>query len=401
MFFFLNFTSYSEEFNVDMLIRGVNQAGLALHSGEVTAITTVKRPASKSEGEIDAWIQAEQEQELKGFTPDPLHPHVDAKKYETDYLIPKLNFRANSYRQRSEIDHSVTLFQYVVPPGSTRPTVYQYKMTTIDAPNHLLNSQTAQFLQAGVFFLLAYDGNIQVKQEIGNITFAYPSSHAAQIFSRDKHGGFVGFRFGRSLVPPETKLIGKENIDGSECYILAFTSRETETQLWVDTSIDFCSRKVKILRSTPERVYTYVDITYKQFERFGDIWFPRITERTVYQKDQTIRLKRHIEVISAEFNIDFPNDFFQIDRDFYLQQSRRRSPDMGFLPDSGISPILTSTEMDTLLLLCGPQSLSRICELLKVNTNLSELKKLSGFDSNRGTTMLGLKEAATYKGLAH
>lgn len=53
-----------------------------------------------------------------------------------------------------------------------------------------------------------------------------------------------------------------------------------------------------------------------------------------------------------------------------------------------------------LTLLCGPKSLLRICELLKVKTNLREIKKLSGFDQNRGTTMLGLKKAAAYKNLA-
>ena len=61
---------------------------------------------------------------------------------------------------------------------------------------------------------------------------------------------------------------------------------------------------------------------------------------------------------------------------------------------------LPSTDSEELLLLCGPQSLLRICEILNITTNLNELKKLTQFTPTRGTTMLGLKDAATYKGLA-
>lgn len=78
-------------------------------------------------------------------------------------------------------------------------------------------------------------------------------------------------------------------------------------------------------------------------------------------------------------------------KDFYGISDRHQG--IGLLPDS-------DSEMDPSLLLCGPQSLSRICELLEVETSPVELQKLSGFASNRGTTMLGLKAAATYKGLA-
>ena len=50
-------------------------------------------------------------------------------------------------------------------------------------------------------------------------------------------------------------------------------------------------------------------------------------------------------------------------------------------------------------MLCGPLSLLRVCEILEVEANLEELKQLSGFDPNRGTTMLGLRDGAKYKGL--
>ncbi|MYB95975.1 DUF1573 domain-containing protein [Candidatus Poribacteria bacterium] len=41
----------------------------------------------------------------------------------------------------------------------------------------------------------------------------------------------------------------------------------------------------------------------------------------------------------------------------------------------------------------------RICELLKIETSIDELIKLTGFNPDRGTTMLGLKQAATFKNI--
>ena len=49
--------------------------------------------------------------------------------------------------------------------------------------------------------------------------------------------------------------------------------------------------------------------------------------------------------------------------------------------------------------LCGPQSLLLVCRGLGVDAELDELRNLSGFDEEKGTTMLGLKKAAEAKGL--
>ena len=49
--------------------------------------------------------------------------------------------------------------------------------------------------------------------------------------------------------------------------------------------------------------------------------------------------------------------------------------------------------------LCGPKSLLVVCNKLKVQTNIEELKQLSGYDETQGTTMAGLYKAAQAKGL--
>jgi predicted double-glycine peptidase len=100
-----------------------------------------------------------------------------------------------------------------------------------------------------------------------------------------------------------------------------------------------------------------------------------------------------IEIMDAQFNVDFPEDFFEIDKVYY------EPPNMGQLPDA--EPIPETPAPDTnKLLLCGPNSLLHLCGLLNVDANIDELKKLSEFDPENGTTMKGLEAAATYKGLA-
>ncbi|MCL6628994.1 MAG: DUF1573 domain-containing protein [Armatimonadetes bacterium] len=49
--------------------------------------------------------------------------------------------------------------------------------------------------------------------------------------------------------------------------------------------------------------------------------------------------------------------------------------------------------------LCGPTALLVVCRSLEVPADLEELKRLSAFNEERGTTMLGLKQAAEAKGL--
>lgn len=49
--------------------------------------------------------------------------------------------------------------------------------------------------------------------------------------------------------------------------------------------------------------------------------------------------------------------------------------------------------------LCGPKSLLGICKLMKIDTDLKEICQLTGYDKNRGTSMLNLYQAALKLGL--
>lgn len=382
---------HAAEISLEELVRGANHVRLTIQSGEIQTKTKVEYSAQKNEEEIELFIQKEKERELKNYVPES---NIDVKTFEKDYLIPFVNYNANQYRQRTEELHATTLFQIMSQNTDSSPKLYQYKLTLESEPGLSLDSETAQHHHAGDIFFLAYDTQTHVRLSIGNQITTYSMPLAVDIEDVHTYYGYQDFSlFGRSIyhVPADVNHIRKENIDGSECHVLDFTAaNKQKMKIWVDESIDFCVRKTEYLYDG-DRVFMRFE--YKDFQRFNDVWFPKIIIQTIYNKDGKLNIHYITNVISAVINLDFPKDFFKIDKNFY------QPPGVGILPGFGTTPTSTPTE-DENLLLCGPQSLLHLCESLNVEANIDELKKLSGFDPIRGTTMKGLKEAATYKGLS-
>ena len=344
LFVFFTVCGASDTLTVDELIQGANQALRTIQSGEIQIIVTEEFP-------------------------------------ETE--------------ERTIVEHMNTAFERLDPWADYHNKLYRYKLTFVPTPNYTLDSLDKYYKHPGDLHVMVYDNEIQVKQTVGDIVF--PDTRSS-FFPRDNmHYGYLhASLFGRTpfKVPANAQKIGTEKIDGAECYILSYEDNIGKVKrIWVDPAKDFCIRKLEIPR-TSERNIISVSVVYKQFQKFGDIWFPNITEGTFYEKDGKVDKIRLVEVTSAVFNVDFPKDFFKIDKNYYGLPDNQTG--MGLLPDSDTSPI----ELDPGFLLCGPKSLSRICELLEVETTLIELQKLSGYTLNRGTTMIGLKTAADYKGLA-
>lgn len=389
---------YAEDITVEELIRELNRARLIIQSGELTSIISVERAATKTEEEIAKSIQEEKERELENFEPDPFYPDVDVKKFEVDYLIPSLNYGANMYRKRTEIEHSTTIFQLDGPENRGPLNRYLYKVTITDSPGIPLDSETARHHQAGVFYLLVDDAETQVKQNIGDIVYPHSKFHSVQFFAPETHAGFWHFAvFGRSAtpVPDDAQLISKENVDGADCYVLKMMNPNGwEKKIWVDPKIDFCVRKL-VLRALPVSDKVERITEFKAFEKISDVWFPKIQQSTLYRRDGNIRAKLRTEITDAQFNVEFPKSFFEIEKDFYFKQIQRQG--MGFLPNA--VPETPEGSQGERLLLSGPKTLMHFCELLKVQTNIDELKKLSDYNPNKGTTFMGLIKASTQKGI--
>lgn len=256
-------------------------ARLEIENGEVQYLFFYNYPAQKSEEEIAAWMQAEKEKELKAFTPGPFFPDIGLKEFEEDYLIPNLNYRATWERRWTEFQKTSMAFQFLAPDETSFPRLYQYKMTIEEAPGITLESQAAKFPQPGLFFHLSYDTQLQVKEDIGDIVFAIPS---IRTWSSDYHAGFHHlWAFGRSgyRVPDSTKYVGKEQIDGAECYVLAFEREDgRHAQIWIDSEKAFCIRQSESRENPDSSIITDI-AEYKKFQRFGDVWYPTVIQFTL------------------------------------------------------------------------------------------------------------------------
>ena len=383
------------DISVEELIQGVNQARKTIQSGEIHTDTIEEIPATKTTEEIDAEMKKKIEEELKTFVP---HDGVDVDTYKNDYLIPNLKFFYGMFSGYTEERHATTLFQIIDTDTDGYHELYHYKLTIEQAPGLSLHSILAQNHNAGLIYFLGTDLQTQVKLDIGNIvTYSSFLPQAVTLFDYDEYFGYGHYSmWGRShyRITAGAKYVGKDSFDGTECHVLEFPNvHKQRTKIWVDDSIDFCIRKIEIFR-TVEKKHISFRAVYKDYRKYNNVWFPVITEETQFKKDGTVSSHEVTKVTSALFNVDFPKDFFKVDKNLY------GPPGVGVLPGFGASPSSPSSEEENLLLLCGPQSLLYLCELLRVKTNLQELKKLSGFDPIRGTTMKGIKEAATYKGLS-
>ena len=109
-------------------------------------------------------------------------------------------------------------------------------------------------------------------------------------------------------------------------------------------------------------------------------------------------LERHYVTIDAQFNIEFPTDFFNVDLDAIRESGITISPESDIKLDP--PPNLEGLALNVKNVECGTQSLLRVCEIFKVEATLEELNKLASLDPETGTSFLGLHQAATKLALA-
>ena len=402
--FFMSSLCFSKDLTLDELIHGVNLTRNCIRSGEVRAIVTVDYAAEKSPAEIQAWIQEEREQTLKDFAND--------SKAELERQLKAIPFAAEQYSGYQKIEESNFAFQIFDQDFAFSPEVYQYKMTRVDLTESDLYSERAEYFWAGALEILIYDSQTEALERVE----ALAPYFSVELFDSHENAGFLHFEsYGcpTRRVPVNARLVGKETVAGADCYILEFQGLEENVdvgifnfvRIWVDVEKSFCIRKEEF-RQDKESAVSWEN-TYEHFQKLGDIWFPMAIRKTHNKPDGTPMETTTVLIQEAAFNVDFPENFFQVDPQFYFNHPRLRispfseiiPPEIGAIEKSELPRNGTPSEPDMLLLTCGPNSLLRICELLKVNTNFDELAQLSRFHPDHGTTMLGLRDAARDKGL--
>lgn len=318
LFCFYNF-NYAEDISIEELIRGINKQRIKILSGEVYSKTMELIPTSKTEEEIAEWMKTEKKKRISEYTPLSPDLDVDVKQYEKEYLMPYLNSRANDYREHTDTELTTTIFRVLNPDDEKLPKQDQYKITMVNTPGHPMDRMSELFMPSDNIYLLAFDTHTQVKQRIGNIIHSSSSSSAVSFYNSDYHYGYWKFAmFGRSpdRVPSDAKEIGEEKIDGVDCRIITYTSpKGLKVRVWVDPERDFAVHQYEYLH--PTKGYIRWRSVFKEFKKYGDLWFPKILIGSSYFEDGSLRNHYTVEVIDAEFNVDFPEEFFDVDKGFY------------------------------------------------------------------------------------
>ena len=396
----MNQLCFSEELTREQLIQGVNISRNIIKSGELVAMVTRQYPARRLPEEFRKWEEEEKEKILRQYS----EPGQEKLR---EQALRSLLFQAKWDSDRREIEEINVAFQILDHQSVSYPQSFQYKLTLIDRRD---KAEKEYISNADYFRFLTYDGQTQVVEDVDE-----PRGESLSFFRSNKFAGFIHFQIcGRSLkrVPSDARLVGQETISGTEFYILEFrTENSGMTRIWVDVQKQFCIGKEEASDDTRHPPIMW-EMVYEDFHKYGETWFPLVSRWTAKQEGKVMQVNTII-VKEAQFNLDFPSNFFQVYPRSYLERglvpridseisletlggtSLKQPPS----PNESVFPDKVPRALDPLLLTCGPNSLLRICELLKVDTNFDELAQLSRFDPNQGTTLLGLRDAAKYKGL--
>ena len=388
----------AEQLTVERLVAGANQARNSIKSGEMRIEVTIDNPSQKSQKEIQAWLAAEKNRILEHYS----GPQRSELRQE---LIDSLPFQAKLFfGPYKEVEESNIAFQVFDEDPVFYPEVLQYKITQIDRRPIDMYSEEAKHLSGGYYKIIAYDGRTQVYEAISE--FPMESVSYAE---GEKYGGFLNFQLhGRSLnqIPSNAKVVGREIIEEADCYVLEFQAKvygsDVAIKVWVDPQKQFCVRREERRNSGQTPVKWQLE--YQRFKKHGEVWFPSMSQ-WILSIDGKVDMTKTMDYKEVQFNLDFPPNFFVVNAQSHLSQGLRLRPDSqvpigdsGKLKDESPEPDLLENKK-ALLLSCGPNSLLHICKLLKVDTSFDELASLSGFDTDVGTTMLGLLQAAEFKNL--
>ncbi len=314
IYFIVSQVCFSEEMIREHLIQGVNMSRDHITSGEMRLIVIRHNNPSKTSEEIQAWIEIEKGKILRKYSGTN---QESAQQQELDRLV----LDAMSYGGWKEMEETNIAFRILDHEFMAYPKTYQYKMTMISVGDTVSIAEYGRYFQ-----FLTYDGQTQAFEWVND----YPSP-SVSFFKGDKYRGFTHFQmYGRSLerVPSNARLIGREMIDGTDCYVFEYNWSTTRnpTKIWVDVQRQFCIRKREyrinnnVDRQSDQKQPPVIwQEIYEDFHRYGDIWFPS-TIRWSRKQGRKVDPVFSVVVKDAQFNLDFPPDFFHVNPKYYLEQ---------------------------------------------------------------------------------
>ncbi len=217
---------------------------------------------------------------------------------------PRHSQSLKDYRKQAEMTFEGSKFRFEGVETAVDPDGNPFDLLAICTNDNEVVRMLFSEKGAGVYqgTLRRPDGNTSL--------FSYPSPLNFNLC-------MAGMFLGKYFKSRETVLLGKEGIEGKECYLLQCTRSDGYTvKVWIDPSSGFRAPRREVYDREGQLV-ARCDTEFRQYS--GGIWFPSSGSSLVYRKEksgervlyQTKRVKvdevrTNVSVSSSTFVIDFP-----------------------------------------------------------------------------------------------
>ena len=386
------------ELTLEQVVTRANLARKDMRSGELLYTVTGYQAPTYTLSEAQQWL-AEQKAVVRKEIEDRVKAgahHLTDKDTQDEYYKRQLSMYAGTFQRR--IDERPfnkkkrSAFEHYRQVKSFRDAFRYVRYHSVDVdrqPRDWSKPYTVSDYRVSVF-----DGR---KEATAHANRRYAGGEEAEIFRNDEPGAFDYLHlWGHGLFPipkKKAKLFGQETIDNVNCYIVQFEGvhipfangrTPIQTKYWIAPEYGFRTvAEEYALRKDDSQPTLYVTVKNRDFREYEGIWYPTSREVVDYFLDGSrkgeVKSESLFKVKHAAFNISFPKNLFKISA----------APQQ---PDRDI-------ERERAYLECGPRSLLIACQILGIDANFDELTDASDFSAETGTTMAGLYNTATVKGL--
>lgn len=380
--------------NLDQILSGLNLQSQTISNGEAKILFFEVVSPTHTPEQAQQWL-SEKQAEVRSSAPGSSNTRRVENSRITQ-ILSDLEWRASLKTHpkvnRRESDIAFEIYDH---------QRYKYRATVFDRRHVEKESLIAQHLSTGWQRVITYDGEIQVLENELQSGARYVS-----INSGDSSRGFIDcYAFGRIPIPlhvDQVEFIGLENDEDGERYVLKIQPLEADQQtanyvkMWVNSEMFMITR----LENYTVTGHLVAVSEFRDFSYLPDsqTWYPSHFVYKKFNRKGVQILERHYVTIDAQFNIEFPSDFFDVNLDVIRESgiAVTAGSDIQLDPPANQKGL----ELNVKNVECGTESLLRVCEIFKVEATLEELNKLANIDPETGTSFLGLHQAATKLALA-
>ena len=386
------------ELTLEQVVTGANLSRSDIRTGELLYTTTSYEAPDLTLTDAQQWL-AEQKamvrKEIEERIKDGAH-HLTDKDTQDDYYKNEMTMYTEIFQLRiDELYYAKTsraAFERYREIKSFRDAFRYVRYHSVEVDRQLRDPSKPYTIAD--YTVTVFNGK---KQSVALANRRYAGDEEAEIFSNAEPGGSDYLHlWGHGLFPipnKKAKLLGQESVDDVNCYIVQFEGvhipfangrTPIQTKYWIAPEYGFRTvAEEYALRKDHSQSTLYVTVKNRDFREYEGIWYPTAREVIKYflegSRKGEIQTKTNFNVKHATFNISFPKDLFKISA--APQQPER------------------DIETERAYLECGPRSLLIACQILGIDANFEELAGFSDFSEETGTTMAGLYQAATIKGL--